>query len=904
MAPAAAAASPTGAAAASVSSDDATVPDAGARAAPRIRRSRPSLPPATPDALDLAIVDPDHYVIIKELARGGMGRVLLARDRRLGREVAVKEVIADSRTIARRFEREARITARLQHPSIVAVHEAGKWPSGEPFYVMPVVSGKSLDEAIAGSSEPRARIALVPHVLAIADAMAYAHGRRIIHRDLKPRNVLVGEYGETVVLDWGLAKDLDSVEPSDGGAQPTPGVGTPAGPGDTGDTTVGEIIGTPAYMPPEQATGMPVDARADVYAIGAILYHVLSGRPPFVAATSIELLAAVSESTPQPLRELAPDAASELVAIVERAMARDAAARYATARELADDLRRFQTGQLVGAHRYSLGQLARRWLRRHRTAVAATVAAAAAAATIGVVAIRRVVAAEEVATDERAIAVARQQDAEGLMQFMLVDLQGKLQQVGKLDLLDTVARRAAAYYDAHDNVAGHDAYLAAIARLGVGKVLESRGDLRGALEQDVEAWSMLETVSAQHPEERVYASDALDAGERVADIELTQGETPAALDLYRALLARAEAALAATPRDEVMLHRAGSLHARVASAVEQQGDLDGALVEYRKELALAAARADVVGDTASAAKDLLNAHGHVGKILFRQSKDLEAALAEYRIALELGEKLGAREPHDPRWMQDIAIGHDDVGSVLAAKGDHAGALVDYRAGVAQITAAVAIDPTNTEMQQSLATLDEKVGIELFAQKDLAGAAVEYAACDAIWQQLVARDPTNLDWARGKAVIENKLGDIELGQKHLAAALAIYRSSLELRERLLAKDPTNAGWRRDVFYSHFKLAVAYDQQDDHAHAVAELRTAATIADDNFAMHPTNRSAAWDAASIRTSLGDELVIAKDPAAARAAYDDGLAIVKRAQQAAPADADWAKLATKIDGRLATLK
>src|SRR4051812_8337629 len=137
-----------------------------------------------------------------------MGRIVSARDLRLNRTVAIKELRVQSPELRARFEREALLTARLEHPSIVSIHEAGRWPSGEPFYAMKLVPGRPLDEVIAGATTLAKRLALLPHVVAVADALAYAHQQRVIHRDLKPQNVLVGEFGETVVIDWGLAKDL------------------------------------------------------------------------------------------------------------------------------------------------------------------------------------------------------------------------------------------------------------------------------------------------------------------------------------------------------------------------------------------------------------------------------------------------------------------------------------------------------------------------------------------------------------------------------------------------------------------------------------------------------------------------------------------------------------------------
>ena len=151
-----------------------------------------------------------------------MGRILAARDLRVGRPVAVKELLGRSPQLAARFEREARVTARLQHPGIVPIYEIGQWPDGTPFYSMRMVEGRTLREAIEAAPTLAARLALLPAVIAATEAVAFAHAQRVIHRDLTPSNVLVGAYGETVVIDWGLAKDLGD----DADDEPTPAIRT------------------------------------------------------------------------------------------------------------------------------------------------------------------------------------------------------------------------------------------------------------------------------------------------------------------------------------------------------------------------------------------------------------------------------------------------------------------------------------------------------------------------------------------------------------------------------------------------------------------------------------------------------------------------------------------------------
>ncbi|MBL9018964.1 MAG: protein kinase [Myxococcales bacterium] len=354
---------------------------------------------AAQDLAELPVVDPDTYVFGRYFARGGMGRIAEVRDKRLGRVIAIKELIARDPGLVARFHREIQITARLQHPSIVSLLEAGRWPSGEPFFAMKKVSGQSLKEAIERRKTLDERLGLLASTIAIVDALAYAHDRGIIHRDLKPANVLVGEFGETVVIDWGLAKDLRA---ADDAPDPLPSLARGA---DSQMTAAGSILGTPSFMAPEQARGEDADERTDVYALGAILYTVLTGAPPFVGGDAASIMARVLEEAPRPVGELEPRIPVDLQTIVARAMARDRDERYPSAKELATDLARFQTGQLVAAHRYTRRQLFTRWLRRHRGAVlvgavaAVVLAALGTASVIGIVRERdRARAAEQVAS--------------------------------------------------------------------------------------------------------------------------------------------------------------------------------------------------------------------------------------------------------------------------------------------------------------------------------------------------------------------------------------------------------------------------------------------------------------------------------------------------------------------------
>ena len=374
-------------------------------------------------------LDPALFTIGGEIARGGMGRVVRAYDARLRRQVAIKELLADAPDLRLRFEREALITAGLQHPSIVNIIEAGRFADGRPFYAMKLVTGRPLDAVVASARTFEARLALLPNVIAVADALAYAHSRRVIHRDLKPANVLVGEFGETVVIDWGLAKDLAATEPAvtastttkpDAPVQvteetmPAPLARPPSeSPGaSSGETVAGAVMGTPAYMPPEQAAGRPVDERADVYSLGAMLYQTLAGGPPYTGRSSDAILGAVLAAAPLPLERREPRVPPDLRAIVAKAMARDPADRYPTAREFAEDLKRFQTGALVGARQYSMVARVARWIRRHLVTVGLSVAFLVTLAVVGGVALLKIMKSNQDAIDQRNVAEAQRQRAE------------------------------------------------------------------------------------------------------------------------------------------------------------------------------------------------------------------------------------------------------------------------------------------------------------------------------------------------------------------------------------------------------------------------------------------------------------------------------------------------------------
>jgi serine/threonine-protein kinase len=776
-----------------------------------------------------------RFRVLRPLARGGLGEVFVARDEELRREVALKaiqEEHADDPDSRSRFLLEAEITGRLEHPGVVPVYGLGRYEDGRPYYAMRLVRGETLKEAIerfhgaeGPARDPAERAlalrALLGRFVDVCDAVAYAHSRGVLHRDLKPGNIMLGPYGETLVVDWGLAKAAGR---PDGIPGSTDGTIRPESAADSGSTVPGSPLGTPAYMSPEQTEGQTdrFGPASDVYGLGATLYHLLTGRPPIEGGDVFEALRKVRKGDVPPARAVNRHVPKALEAVCRRAMSVRPEDRYPTPRALADDLEHWLAGEAVSAYREPAPARVARWARRHRTAVtgaAALLVTAAAALAVSTVLIGREAARKEVQRRlaEQNFALARDAVDRMLTEVAEVELADvpQMQPVRK-----RLLEKARAFYQGFLAQRGSEPAVrreSGRAHLRLGEIDDLLGDHGDSEREFRQGLEILEAL----------VRDRTDWDDARRD--LARGQ-----DGLGTLLKKA--------------NRFKESEAALQSALRTRGQL-----------------ADAHPADEADRQGLADARYHLATLLARLGGRRPEDEASYREAVRVQESLVAGSRARPERQRKLARYLNNLGKLLASTGRAVEAEADYREAAAILESLLLADPRTPGDRWQLAQTNGNLAVLLrdTARPEEAEAA-GLKARD-LQKVLKADFPDVPDYRHELAAILNNLAlQWNVNGRGPGAEQAL-REALGLQEGLAAAFPHRADYRQALAVTRLNLASVLERTDVRE-AERVYREALAVQERLTAEFPEVPD--YQAALGRTlySLARVLLAGGDPSAAR--------------------------------------
>ena len=621
-----------------------------------------------------------RFRVARRVAAGGLGQVLVAYDQELCREVALKEPLdqyADHFEVQRRFLRECRVTSSLEHPGIVPIYDVGRRDDGRPFYAMRLIRGESLQAAIdaahaAGPPPVRMLRELLRRLIDVARTMEYAHIHGVLHRDLKPANIMLGPYGETQVVDWGLAKVQGDT--ADSGTPPAADTGA--------ETQIGTAIGTPAYMSPEQAAGRhnEVDARSDVYGLGAMLFVLLTGKKPFDGELDEVLARVCAGQVPRP-SSLASDVPGPLEAICIKAMARQPDQRYQSASELAADLRCWLDDEPVSVFHDPLAVRLGRWTRQHRslaTGLGALLVTGLVGLLIGALVLGK---ANRRLEQSRQTAQYNFDQARNAVDDLLtaVSEETLLDTPGLQPLRQHLLRRALSYYRdfvvrGSDSPRVREGLAASYRNAGnVAAELGEREDAIDLLERAVELDRALHSEAPENGKHRAALAQSLDD---LAIVQILHHELDGArASLVMALeLRQAEAREA--PEDPDVANGLASTLAQTAY-VEWYKDPGRAAEIYEEACTLREPLVEAHPERADFRRGLASVYNNLG-LLRRELDDLPAAIELHGKAQALQHDLVERSPNDMEARSHLAKTYANLGISLVDAGRLADASESYR----------------------------------------------------------------------------------------------------------------------------------------------------------------------------------------------------------------------------------
>jgi tetratricopeptide (TPR) repeat protein/tRNA A-37 threonylcarbamoyl transferase component Bud32 len=763
---------------------------------------------------------PGDYEPLGELGRGGMGVVYKARHKRLRRLVALKMVRGRQPSAAelQRFRNEAELLACLEHPHVVPIFDVGE-EQGQLYFSMKLIEGGSLAEQLPRfRADPRAAARLL---LSVAGAVHHAHQRGVLHRDLKPANILLDGDGRPHVTDFGLAKRLAS---------------------DSELTQSGAIVGTPSYMAPEQASGGKDDCTTvtDVYGLGAILFALLTGRPPFHGATPLDTLVQVRECDPEPPRTSNRLVDRDLEAICLKCLDKDPRRRYRSAELLAEDLDNWLVGEPIHAYPPTRVDRLLRWSRRYRTAVTAAVVVFLVAALGSAGFLWREQHLSEQAylreKAEREKAVAERQKAEQARdetarQFQRAQVNGTLaweaanfmytevadEWLAHQPYLEEVQRqfllKALRFFEHFAQENGNDPTVAratANAYRRVGDIHKKLGNHQAAGRAYRQSLALLRKLVEDHPTDpdyrHLWAGSSLNLGGLLHDLGQLDEAEQAFLQAQRTWQQLVEEFPAAR-RTRFLGHRLGLAAAtgNLADVLQARGRTAAAEAAYRQALDLFARLAAEVPTSAVYRHELANCQSSLGLLLQHVGRFPEAEAA-YGAALTLVRQLAAEVPHKPGYRHSAAICSNNLGIVLEQTGRFPLAEQSYRDALAWRQKLADDFPRVPKYRDELAHALGNLGVLLQTLGRLPEAEACHLQALTIAKGLAAEFPRQPAHGYSLAVSHNNLGLMLAMANRFEDAQTHYRQALTLYEELLTAFPKRPDFRKATADAHTNLGL--------------------------------------------------------------------------------------------------
>ncbi len=786
-------------------------------------QSAPTTEPATDaSGAPLGLPSIPGFEIARELARGGMGRVLAGRELALDREVAIKVLLPGAN--AERFLAESKITAKLPHPSIPPVYALGQLADSSPYLAMKLVRGRTLAEELKARPDVLHDLPRFVQVFEqICQAVGFAHAQGIIHRDLKPANVIVGAFGEVQVMDWGLARELRSAEfgaRNEGVAASSPEL-----------TQAGAIMGTPAYMAPEQARGEPVDARADVFALGGILGNILTGRSPFAGTSAVETVrkAAAADLTDIRTRLDASGADADLIALTKQCLSPEVANRPLTGQAVADAVASYRSGvedRLRKAETDRAASEAKAVEQRKRRRVVRIAAGALATVLLAGIGVSTWQAFR--ATDAEKATFAQLQlttDAEAQAR---IDRDSAVVSEGnaRASEVKALAQRAKAE-KARDRT--RDVLDAMTSEVTGDSLATQKAITEEQKKFLAEVLTYYKEFAGEQSDDERSRKRTANTAHKVGLIEYRLGHLEEAATAFRmaldvnASLAADFATIPAVP--EYRQHLAAS-HLNLGLLLAYLGKQAEAEAEYRKALAIYEKLAADFPAVPAYRQELAASYLNLGLLLVGLGKRAEAE-AEYRQALAIQERLAADFPTVPEYRQHLATGHNNLGILLADLGKRAEAEAEYRKALA-IQKKLAIDfPAMPAYRLDLGGSHSSLGFLLAGLGKRAEADVEDRRALAIYEKLAADFPAVPEYRQHLATGHNHLGILlaDLGKR--AEAEAEYRKALAIQVKLVADSPAIPAHRLHLARSHNNLGILLKNLEKRAEAEEEYKKALAI-----------------------------------------------------------------------------